>query len=32
MLNYILLQNKFKIVTANNPYIDKFFYYENNLA
>jgi ADP-heptose:LPS heptosyltransferase len=28
---HFLTKNLFKIVTATNPYIDKFFYYDNNL-
>lgn len=29
---HFVTKKTFKIVTADNPYIDKFFYYENNLA
>jgi ADP-heptose:LPS heptosyltransferase len=28
---HFLTKASFKIVTASNPYIDKFFYYENNM-
>ncbi|MEJ7822911.1 MAG: glycosyltransferase family 9 protein [Chitinophagaceae bacterium] len=28
---HFLTKHLFKIVTASNPYIDKFFYYDNNL-
>lgn len=29
---HFLTKEKFKSVTAHNPYIDKFFYYNNNLS
>jgi ADP-heptose:LPS heptosyltransferase len=29
---HFLTKSSFKIVTASNPYIDKFFYYENDLG
>src|SRR5437660_1584168 len=28
---HFLTKEKFKIVTESNPYIDKFFYYNNNM-
>ncbi len=29
---HFLTKSSFKIVTASNPYIDQFFYYDNNLS